>query len=1029
MDEKNDNSLKYMKVRTRGDSNPSGKRRVYFTCHPKDFEFYFDKVCEDIFKTQDCAIYYTEDMSAPIPEQYLESDLGQMSLFVIPVTHRLLSEPNRAMDFDFAFATSERHMIPVLPLMMETEVKGEKIDELYEKKFGKREYCSPYDKDITSIGYEEKLKKYLSSVLLDDDTVERIRKAFDAYIFLSYRKKDRNHANELMGLIHKNPMYRDVAIWYDEFLTPGEDFEKDIKKALDKSELFALLVTPNLVNEQNYVQTTEYPYAHDKAKKLILPAEMVKTDGDELKKQYPGVPNCVNAHTDELDKAVLDGLKTISLRANEDDPEHCFLIGLAYLEGVDVEVNKDYAIELITLAAEKRYPDAMAYLWAMYVGGNFVKYDANKALLWAQKLYDFYLETEGENGENTFFALNNIAVTYNSMGNNRKALEVFKKVSDLAAVIYGKESDKAIESLLTVAYAYAPLFNYDGMHRAAEDAYYLARRVKGEDSTLTLECHNLIATSYVAWENYEEALKVYRDVYKQCCKIFGKRSEQAMNVRGNIAIAYAGLGDMASAIKTENDVCDYVGETNGYDSVNYLRFSKTLAGMYAMKNELDKAIEIDEKVYSVGRERLGESHPFICDLLRDLALLYGKKGDHKKEFTLFWKSMDNTFHFLDKTNPEVVMAFEKTFVPYFKQECGIDNDNINIREILPLIFDFYSSLGICSMEELIKAPDGGFGLIPDNFAMTSEAAKKGYKLMSVIYGEKDDQALNALEMYACALEAEGDYQKSYDVLLKLYNIRCEKGEPKPIYDTLIMLADICDKLGDEEKANEYSDKADELKQDAGLGDEDTPENPEGKAGNFGGDTDGFGGLGGGDTQDPGDGLGGLDGLDGLDDLGDLGGLVGLGGGNGEENAPDIVQAENAYRLMCEIFGEEHESTIKMGCALAFSYKEIGEYAKSAELFEKIYELVKYDDDIAFDILDALKSLYELLGQSEKVADVNERIDYLKDLAEEMNNLFKKYMNEEDDGSSEDAEDEKIFGFSDEDEENSECPDDDEDDNM
>ena len=32
--------------RTRGNSNPKGKPRVYFTCYPSDFELYFDKICE-----------------------------------------------------------------------------------------------------------------------------------------------------------------------------------------------------------------------------------------------------------------------------------------------------------------------------------------------------------------------------------------------------------------------------------------------------------------------------------------------------------------------------------------------------------------------------------------------------------------------------------------------------------------------------------------------------------------------------------------------------------------------------------------------------------------------------------------------------------------------------------------------------------------------------------------------------------------------------------------------------------------------
>ena len=44
MEDKMDTSTEYMKVRTRGDASPNGKRKVYFTCHPKDFDLYFDKV-------------------------------------------------------------------------------------------------------------------------------------------------------------------------------------------------------------------------------------------------------------------------------------------------------------------------------------------------------------------------------------------------------------------------------------------------------------------------------------------------------------------------------------------------------------------------------------------------------------------------------------------------------------------------------------------------------------------------------------------------------------------------------------------------------------------------------------------------------------------------------------------------------------------------------------------------------------------------------------------------------------------------
>lgn len=113
-------------IKTKNHVNVGKKPRVYFTCHPEDFEQYFTKICEDIFKTHDCAIYYTKDMIDNFAEDEKKTDLARNNLFVVPVTFKLLSTPNRAMDEDIPYA-KEKH-IPILPFMMESG-----IDEVEEK--------------------------------------------------------------------------------------------------------------------------------------------------------------------------------------------------------------------------------------------------------------------------------------------------------------------------------------------------------------------------------------------------------------------------------------------------------------------------------------------------------------------------------------------------------------------------------------------------------------------------------------------------------------------------------------------------------------------------------------------------------------------------------------------------------------------------------------------------------------------------------------------------------------------------------
>ena len=370
-----------LNFKTRGNSSPQGKPRVYFTCHPEDFKEYFDFITDDILKRQNCVVFYLEPDAVIGDDAEYEMNLSQMQLIVVPVTTRLLTMLNRAMDFDVPFAF--KHHIPVLPLMQE---RG--LDELFTQRFGTLQYLDPNQKDMTAISFDTKLSRYLESVLVSDELAKRIRAAFDAYVFLSYRKKDRKYAQELMRMIHKIPYCRDIAIWYDEYLIPGEHFDNAILDALRHSDLFALLITPNLVNEDNYVKDIEYPLARTNDKPIV-PVEMEQTDVQELREHFPEIPDCVSGlDTDRFSSDFLSKIRYLALQKENASPEHLFLVGLAYLDGIDVEVDFDRATEMILSAAESGLKEAMYHLYVMYHGGKGVERNYEEAKKWIIKCRD-----------------------------------------------------------------------------------------------------------------------------------------------------------------------------------------------------------------------------------------------------------------------------------------------------------------------------------------------------------------------------------------------------------------------------------------------------------------------------------------------------------------------------------------------------------------------------------------------------------------------------------------------------------------
>ena len=441
-----------LQYKTRGMSDPKGKPKVYFSSHPEDFDEALPLIAEDLLNHANCAVYYDEEIgSAESADEEVEDILKEMQLVVFAVSSKFIHERNRAKDTELPLAL--KNHIPVLPIMLENGLGYE-----FSNNCAKIQVVPKYGNDPTAIPYDEVLQTFLDSVLVGDDLAEQVRDAFDAYVFLSYRKKDRKHAQRLMRLIHENKQFRDIAIWYDEFLVPGESFNEAIKDAFNKSSLFAMAVTPHLEEEGNYVMRVEYPMARNRKSKNddfeIIPVEMYEPeDGKEgedwridqshLKGkkdfEYQEISDLQDEHRlREMNKSFLDALERIAKKENDGSSRHRFFIGLAYLNGIDVEINQERALELLQGAAEDPSPcmEATAKLADMYLNGEGVERDSAKAVFWQRKLASQYKAAYDENhdpdehkgyGTAYFKALGKLSDMYRDFGGVQAAIDTAKE--------------------------------------------------------------------------------------------------------------------------------------------------------------------------------------------------------------------------------------------------------------------------------------------------------------------------------------------------------------------------------------------------------------------------------------------------------------------------------------------------------------------------------------------------------------------------------------------------------------------------
>lgn len=350
-------------------------------------ERYYEEVSDDILKTKNCAVYRDLHPELPRSREEMERTIGQMQLLVIPVTEEFLNCESRSRDGEFPMAV--RLHKPVLFWAQTSLDAG--LMEQFNEKCQKLQMLIKRDMNPEPVPYENKLEQFLNENLAGDRLTERVREAFPAYIFLSYRKKDRKYVRPLMEAIHRNEFCRDIAVWYDEFLTIGESFHAGIENAMKKSSLVTLLVTPNILEPDNYVKDNEYRDAR-RLPRPVVPVLAEETAPQALEEGFEGLPDCTALEDERtLTQRIRDGLEAAGAvseadRASRDTPEHEYLIGEAYMNGIDVEADSERGSEMIIHAAERGHEEAAEKLAQMYRSGKGVHRDYQSAVFWQERL-------------------------------------------------------------------------------------------------------------------------------------------------------------------------------------------------------------------------------------------------------------------------------------------------------------------------------------------------------------------------------------------------------------------------------------------------------------------------------------------------------------------------------------------------------------------------------------------------------------------------------------------------------------------
>ena len=376
------------------------------------------------------ACVWTSDRS---PSEQELTDLSDMSLFVLALTEAAADQERTASVSAVHFCYDKK--IPLLPVYYispdaKTEPAGSffrAVSEALGKPRGQLEMDGAV---YGQQDFKEQFTRKLRRMVISDETAREASDLFHKQIFLSYRKKDREQAITVMKAIHALPICEAIAIWFDDFLTAGRDFNDEIRKELSGSDVFALALTDHISEEGNYVLREEWPRAAQLKKKedLIL-VEAGAVDRDALKIVDPPMTDTVPVGDPEVLR------EAIELSCLHDADRQIFtarqkyLLGIAYLSGIRVEKDPEHALRLLTDAADEGCAEAALQLGFMYLARVGVERDNNAALLWKEKAFDL-AEKEGnpEVAYRVAFGDDGLALMEGAMDRQEQAREICRRM-------------------------------------------------------------------------------------------------------------------------------------------------------------------------------------------------------------------------------------------------------------------------------------------------------------------------------------------------------------------------------------------------------------------------------------------------------------------------------------------------------------------------------------------------------------------------------------------------------------------------
>lgn len=327
---------------------PNNNRNILILSHPQQTTYYLSQLKDYIWKQFTNITIWQTNLVIDDWNQLLK-EVEQMDAVICFVTELLVSTRNEIGDILLPIIIERKY--PLLPL-----VASEELEQIFDKRYGHIHFVKCRGKYL--MGYDA-IDAFLKRLPLCEEKrnswfeiSQREIEYFSQSYFLSYRKVDGKYIEELQYKIHSEPALIDTQLWYDSYLSFGENYDQNLAAVIEKSSAVILIITPHLLEPDNYVSRIEIPFAKE-CGKIVIGIMLEETDLKAIWDMY-GINKIYKLEEwDSFTDILLDA--GVPIPKVDSYSAHLYGLAVAYMDGEYVECNMRIACELLYQAIQIKH--------------------------------------------------------------------------------------------------------------------------------------------------------------------------------------------------------------------------------------------------------------------------------------------------------------------------------------------------------------------------------------------------------------------------------------------------------------------------------------------------------------------------------------------------------------------------------------------------------------------------------------------------------------------------------------------------